>query len=253
MHGPAKLACPVLGCLVAAPGICLAAGSQAMAQKLRVPEQNYPALRELKGLSPDERKLMIKMLKEGTPTLSLESLTRGLADSSGIAHERARRIVDFLVSLNGAREFLDLEVGEFVKQFQTAIEDAGQEDLRPDDWDEFSDTIRSALSGDGALALSAKAIFLLRDHNNIFASARVMTDLRPIFRSDVAIEPAAFLAVHTLKLSYDTSSGVDDFYVAMDRTDVTKMIDLLQRALEKEASLRDLTVSKGMFLLEAHS
>jgi hypothetical protein len=224
-----------------------------MAQKLRVPEQSFPALRELKKLSSGERQHVLTMLKEGTPTLKIESLTSKLAESSGIGYEPARLIVDFLVGLNGAREFLDLKAEEFIKQFQTAIEELGKEDLRPDDWLEYSEIIRSSLSGDGALALSAKAVFLLRDHSHIFASARVLTDLRPVFRSEVVSDPAAFLAVHTLKISHETSLGVEEFYVAMDRADVLKVIEILQRAIQKEDSLKQLTLRSHVKLLEVQS
>ena len=57
------------------------------------------------------------------------------------------------------------------------------------------------------LSMIAKARSLHIDHANVFCSARVITDLRPVFDADVGEEPTDFVVVHTLKLGFHLSEA----------------------------------------------
>jgi hypothetical protein len=130
------------------------------------------------------------------------------------------------------------------------MEESGDPDLQHGDWPAFEAVLTEAFSMDSALSLSAKALDVMTDHQRVFMSARVLTDLRPIFRFDVSEAPAAMVPVHTLKCTYRSEGVPRDFYVAMDSIDLANLVETLQRALAKDKSLRSLAEGTNLSVLE---
>lgn len=227
-----------------------------MSAKLRIPPQHLRPLKALVQLSAAERQALIDAVLKEAPTLSLETLGENVAQVSGIDSDKVAPIVDLLVSLHSAREGLDLSTEEVVAELHHAMEltDAPELKLAPDNWSAFESVMTALLSPDHSLALTAKAVIVMREHPHVYFTGRVLTDLRPVFRSNVEEAPAVLVTVHTLKLVYHTNMGdLAEFFVALDRADVTELIDLMQRALKKEDALRQLTEEKHVALLEVKS
>jgi len=63
-------------------------------------------------------------------------------------------------------------------------------------------------------------------------------------------EPEASVIFHTLKITYREGRKTKEFFIAMDGADLETLSDVLSRAKKKEDSLRALTKSKGLKLLE---
>jgi hypothetical protein len=96
---------------------------------------------------------------------------------------------------------------------------------------------------------SAKALDLLSEHERLFLTARILTDLRPVFGEGEVATPTAALITHTLKIEYHDASGRDALYMALDDGDLEKFIEVLTRAQKKSSSLRSLVATTGMTLL----
>jgi hypothetical protein len=62
-----------------------------MGAKLRIPEQDLPALRDLVQLSPDERQILLHLLQREQPGSSLDELRQKVAEASGLETEKIRR------------------------------------------------------------------------------------------------------------------------------------------------------------------
>ena len=75
-------------------------------------------------------------------------------------------------------------------------------------------------------------------------------DLRPVFRTDLGERPPAFVVVHNLKVGYRESGEYREFFVALDTLDVHALKEALDRALEKEKSLRTIADKCNLNLLE---
>jgi len=223
-----------------------------MAVKLRIPKQQAPSLAEFLRLSPVDLAALLQSLREEQPSLALAALTQSIAARLSLDRERINDIVDLLTGLEIAKERGGLPVKDFVAELRAAMETSGREDLRPADWTSFQAAIEEALSDESALAVSTKALGVMQDHAKIFCDGRVLTDLRPVFRSNVAQEPLAFIAVHTLKIGYHENGKHCDFFVALDRNDVKELAALLERAIKKEEALKALTAEKGIRIFEVN-
>lgn len=91
-----------------------------------------------------------------------------------------------------------------------------------------------------SIELPAKARSLMLDHDNSLCGARIFTDIRPVFGSDVGTRPSAAVIVNTLKITYhhDHSRALHSFFVTLDQDDVEMFIELLERARTKTNTLR---------------
>jgi hypothetical protein len=105
--------------------------------------------------------------------------------------------------------------------------------------DKLKTRVRLALEQPNPLRLIAKARDVTTDHDRAFLSARIFTDLRPIFDKNATVISASSV-VHTLAIHHHQNENHKDFYVALDDNDVETMIEVLQRAKQKSLLLRQL-------------
>ena len=96
------------------------------------------------------------------------------------------------------------------------------------------------------MSLRTKAANLIVDNQIIFRDAKLISDIRPVFGSEVEELPIGTVLVHTLKIEYIESEFPKNFHVALDDKDVEKLITLLKRTQLKAESLRKLVKSVGL-------
>lgn len=101
------------------------------------------------------------------------------------------------------------------------------------------------------LYYAAKTYSLLTEYGNIFLSARIVTDVRPVFGYDVNETPKGALIIHNLHLHYqaDEESDHKDIYLALDAADIKSLKEALERAENKEKNLKLLLKGVSLQLL----
>ena len=96
----------------------------------------------------------------------------------------------------------------------------------------------SLLANVVSIELTAKAIELAYASDNLLQSTRILTDVRPLFSDDAQSIDRAVVA-HTLRLRYD-SAGIDhELSLALDSSDLHKLIEDCERALQKEKTAQE--------------
>lgn len=97
------------------------------------------------------------------------------------------------------------------------------------------------LLGVEALVLSSRALDVITEHENTFHNARILTDLRPVFGTEIANGPAVAAVVAMLKVDYHAGDrAVTSSYFAMDHSDLLLLRSVIDRAITKVESLRKL-------------
>jgi len=94
------------------------------------------------------------------------------------------------------------------------------------------------LLGLEAIDISAKALSVLLEQQHSFTSARILTDIRPVFDHDTSKPLAGAVLIHNLKIEYMESGEEKEFFVALDKRDIQLLIDVLIRAQQKESSIK---------------
>jgi hypothetical protein len=88
------------------------------------------------------------------------------------------------------------------------------------------------------------ALDLMYEHENLLQSARVVTDIRPVFSEDANCIDGSVVS-HTLRLRYDSTEGDHSISIAMDEADIRELKRQCERALLKAQTARTLMADKA--------
>lgn len=141
-----------------------------------------------------------------------------------------------------------------VADFALGVRDALQKgtDAGDIDWDRGQKRLVTLLQLD-TVSLIGRAGAILGEHERYFSDARILTDLRPVFRRESITEPPAGAALtHVLRISYyeETLAASKDFYVALDPDGLRQLLATIERAQVKEATLRQTLVGTQLALID---
>lgn len=97
-----------------------------------------------------------------------------------------------------------------------------------------------------SLDLVARAQNVLIEHSQIFSTARIVSDLRPVFGDQISFDPLGVVIVHMLNISYRNAGRRETFAVALDEKDIDDLMDVLQRAKDKGVTLKRIVESTSI-------
>ena len=153
--------------------------------------------------------------------------------------ETAVGITEFLLSVwysesaskRSTREIVDDIVAQFERTEAAKVPDHGT-----------PDALRrhlTTLLQNRELSNSQNASSLLLEGERVFYSARLLSDVRPIFDSVNQDELCGALVLHTLKISYYKADGdMEEFLIGLDGEDIDELVHILERAKKKAEVLR---------------
>lgn len=90
-----------------------------------------------------------------------------------------------------------------------------------------------------ALAIAAKALSVSNEHEHLFCTARILTDARPVYGTNISEAPAAMVITHNLKIEYHGETGeLKEIFIGLGSEDIKELRGVLDRAEMKAKSLR---------------
>jgi hypothetical protein len=224
--------------------------------EIQMPKGHRPIFAKLLTLSAPQREGLLQSLG-GTPAaFSLTRLAESIAEPAKLDLDEAHELVGMLSGMFGAM----VRGGETPENFASLAIDAARDqlegivDLNSINWDEGRQLVAELMKFDHALGVSAKIIGVVSDHDHVYCRARILTDIRPVFASSVTEPPAAMVVVHTLRLSYHSFSNageIQGFYLALDSSDLEELQQQIERAIEKEKTLKSVLSSKQLPVLNS--
>jgi hypothetical protein len=215
---------------------------------LFVPEEYRPALIRLAGLPQDAFQEFVSALESAPLQLDTGDLAAALAPR--LRHADPTELPGLLEALNTlgfVKASSDVDLEQFVDDIQDALQKHAKQ--HPFDLEVLKLRLKALLSLP-AIGVPAKARTLLIEDEHVFCRARIVTDIRPVFASNVTERPSAVVLVHKLKLSYHQGTTVRDFYVTMDEDDIGTLVAQLNRARQKAATLHPLLRNSGLPYLD---
>jgi hypothetical protein len=212
--------------------------------QLALPDYYDSGIQGLIALNETQAKGLTSALQAEEPVHYLpDQLAAHIASKVGLERPVLVEIIRALVGLYTARTFIGLPPSEFVEAVTDAVE---RKELKPADaqaWTSFKENLAGFLKVEGSLAVASKAQSIVTDQDRIFSRARILSDIRPVFKDDPEALPSAVAVIHTLRIHYHRSGDLKSFSVAMDDEDVRKLRDTLDRAQKKSATLRKVAKS----------
>lgn len=97
------------------------------------------------------------------------------------------------------------------------------------------------LLGQRSFYAGVKETQLRAEYEHVFRSARIVTDMRPVFEEDLSAPHHAFIG-HTLKVEYSDRNAIKQIYIAMDSADLEALGELIERAKKKEQIIENISL-----------
>ena len=212
--------------------------------KLAIPKSQRESFKQFISLPDDKWGSLLRALEAAGPTISARALAKHVSLDVDLSAEQLRQVLVVAGSLYVTRDQRGVSVEEFA---EAVVEEAVHEGLVASDnsaaTSKLKERISRLLTLDHSLGVSAKATLLLLSHKNPLLTARIFTDIRPVFTGDEDPTPRAAVIVHTLELVTRTDGRELSHYIALDSTDLSTLKRVIDRAIHKEASLKTIMAS----------
>ncbi len=224
---------------------------------LKVPPPHIVAIKKFLELPDAKIAQLLDALAKAGPQFNLSDLAREISGHLDSPRDISEGIVNVLGSLYLTREsqnapveaFVDQEVHNALKRADIFSGKNGEAQ-----WVKLRDFLIVALALDNTVGTAAKAGHVLTQHERIFVAATILTDVRPIFHVDVSEKPQSAVIVHMLRIvQRDYFGNQEDKYFALDSNDIRNIRMLIDRAMKKEETLKNLMNDSGVTVLTPKS
>lgn len=199
-------------------------------------DHDKTALEFLRSLNPEQRSALVQAFEVAQPALTLQSLGERIAKDTSLDADGVQSVAMSLGTWCGVLE------SDRQKENGTGIElvlrilHVPAEENQPDEKALAADIAR-LLACERSLGITYKAQGVLWDNPRNYRDARIVTEVRPVFPSNLQ-KPEAAVLIHQLRLVYAEDGNEKSIHMAMDRNALAALYNVLDRAWKKEESLR---------------
>ncbi len=218
-----------------------------MPSPLRIPESHEAPLLRLASMPAERRAKLLHAIRSATAVLDPDDFISRICTETQSDDKAVGEIVRMLLSMYLAS---DRRRESFPERVVEAAKELWKEDAELVIWSSFSTDLTEILKCHDSLGVIAKVVDLRSEYARVYCSARVLTDVRPIFGRNPDDAPLGAAIVHTLRITYHDGDDSKDFHVALDSPDLQQLRQLVDRALKKEVTLGTEIEKTSMRVLE---
>jgi hypothetical protein len=207
---------------------------------LTVPEDAYASLERIWNLPDPDVDRLIDDLKSVPVSAQPRTIASIISKKTpAISARDLEDLFDSLVSLSMVRTGANVDLEEFVDDVFGAVQKIPKDRLNlPEQFaGRFRNRLTRLLEAD-SLTLASKALAVMVDHEHDLCTARIFSDIRPVFGASVSEIPKAAVVMHTLKLSYHRGREIEEFFVSMDTDQLNDLAATISRAQAKTETLK---------------
>jgi len=217
-----------------------------------VPEPVASGLLKIKSFTENQFQELVAVLE----SIPLRINTKRILDDkeinlNTISRDDFNTVRDALLTLYIGTQNINVPVSTYVEDVTEIVRKRGGAEWEVPDESiaQLKERLVRVLSI-ATLQIVVKAYDILTEHSHTFSTARIMTDIRPVFRESAESSPEAAVIIHMLNLDFSKDGKRQEFVVALDTKDVQQLIDILERAKVKTETLKSVISSTGMAYVE---
>jgi hypothetical protein len=208
-----------------------------MALQLTLNERNGKDLERIASIPVEKWERINKRFRKEKPLPLRKSQLLALVKDDLSEDDRDVLVRQLLGMGKLSREF-DASIDEVISALDQAVEEADWSGERREKWNATKDSLAEALSSDAVHAV-VKAVDLALDHQRILRTAKIITDIRPIFNDDR--ERFLGAVVHSLlRIKYYEGDSTADLTFVMSENDIRNLLSTCELALKKAEKARRL-------------
>lgn len=220
-------------------------------QTLEMPEAAVQGVEFLSRVSPEQFEMVMSGIAKAAPDLSRRKFINQVIAISGCREEVASNVVALATGMFSGCYALSLSKERFFTRFVNTLKKFHAEKFAAPVLDETITRLQRLWELDNPLGIVGKAQMLMAEHQNLFVTARLISDLRPIFTSEADQVPSTCMLVHKLHIShYDQGEDDSDTFFVLDSDDLRELKKIIDRALRKEKLLTDFAKRSNIALLD---
>ncbi len=214
--------------------------------ELTLPKSHRELLRTLATLPDAVFQRVLRQFAGAAEGLQRSQVEEGLRSAVPELADSAGALINVLLSAHHVRGTQGLDTTAMTELLVRSLTD----DLAPASPEAAAERFK-ALLDQPELSRVARAFDVLTEEERIFHTARMVTDVRPIFSDDVSEAPTAAVLVHTLKIDHHEYPGeVKSFFLALDEADIRRLKAVLERELLKAEALRGALGAAGIRIID---
>lgn len=217
----------------------------------RIPSDYHEGLRQLVALGDDQIAELSKALAGIPPSFTYLKTAQTLEGQLKLPYAQLSAITEALFATAVVMASSEQEPKGFVEELLESVRSQVKE-VDPSNLAAARERLEHLFSIEW-LSTIAKAKLIISEHQHSLCSARLFTDIRPIFDEAPEDGPKAAMLVHTLKLAYHQAGELEEFFVAMDVDDLDALITTLERAKKKAESLKKFVSATSVRYLDVEN
>lgn len=214
---------------------------------LSIPREYLPAIGKILEFSDASTEELIKALSSATICAEATDMAKQIAGlTPSIPTEDLADIVDALYSLYHVREFSEATPSRFLSDLIDTLRKNPDLGLKKTEDVANARARFKQLLNIGTLNTLSKAIRLQRDGERLYCDAKILSDIRPVFGTDVSKGPTSAVITHTLELGYHEGDDHKEFFIVLDEQDLLQLLEVVDRAFKKAETLTELLNKSGL-------
>jgi hypothetical protein len=218
--------------------------------KLTVPFQYRSALHRIALMSDDETRQLKEALAAARPTIRFPVLLAQVRGALTVDIPDLEDIIQALSGLSTTRFNTETPIEGVVADVASVIlSDSGIGPPPKVDKALLEHRLASLLTVE-PLVLFARANDVQHECPNLFGSARMLSDVRPLFGSNPK-EIIGAMILHNLKITYYSDNEYKECYFVLDDADVAALRKVLDRAEAKTGTLEQVIDRSGLTYFES--
>jgi hypothetical protein len=210
--------------------------------KFKVPEQDVEGVKLLASLSAEAAQQVAAVLEE-SPSLDDDTLASVLRKVTGIDEDRSLESARALATMYSVIQMHHVSPKEFTSEIMRSLPGLESE----------SAAALECLLEIGSMRILAKMEELTHYEGRAYCSARILTDLRPVFGDEIDAGPCGFSIVHNLNLRFHEVGDQGrhrTLQLLLSGEDIDELVGVLERAKLKAKTLRSTLDSAGIRYLD---
>jgi hypothetical protein len=214
---------------------------------LDIPEKYRQGVFEISQLDDRSVQAIRKVLD--TVTMTSEYRYNAVISAISSLDQGNEAIGEAIGALYGVRVANEVPLEEFVNDIIESMDSKSQWQIPDDKREGFRRNLHSVLGAE-SFSLRAKVFDLQTEDERTFCCTRILTDLRPVFGSNVADGPKGMVVVHLLKLGFYRGGSKrqhEEIYVSLDAEDLETLRTVIERASSKAKTLRSVVPKLPVF------
>jgi hypothetical protein len=209
---------------------------------IEIPSDERAGLLRLPSLTDDQITDLRTKIGEAKLLIDRDSFTAGVPPVKGLTTEDQQRIIWALLWLHSFLPSVsEASIPEFIRDVCASVVEGASAD--PTLIERLTTVLPSFFEID-ALKLRSKAVELHVDHASPFQSAKVYTDIRPVFAVGSAEKIVGAIVSHTLKIIYFAAGGLREAFFVLDDRDMNELKETIARAELKARAVKNNVIEK---------